>query len=268
MKRLALKLPLAIGEQIYARASLDAVKHEYDEILVSLNWEQLNLRAPGYRGFAEGFASRLFSEPPYRFDPSANPPYTTFEDLHKRGIRVRLPWFPDILPAPETPIPKQPYVTLNTKVRFLGRPTLEAVTPRIFRELKVLADRYRILLLGERVLCRTGEYEHWGPEAIYSAHDHFSQGVPVSDRTFCSFDTEGFSLARLRRDCALMRNARCNLLLGIGGPLALALSVGKVLAFHHCTCFPYVNDLFALAQQGRAVVTTDLDNFITRLRAL
>lgn len=268
MKTLELTLPLALGEQIYARAALDGVKHKYDHIRVSLNWEQLPLRAPGYRSLVEPFAAALFMDDPYSFHPTETFPYQTFETLHKSGIRARLPWFPQLLCAGGVTRPDKPYLTINTKVRFLGRPTFDGIKKPVFRELKRLSEKYTILLLGERRLCRTGEYEQWGPEAIYSAYEDLVSEVPAQDRTFQAFGTNNFSLNRLRRDCALMRGAKLNILFGIGGPLAMALAVGHALAYHHCDCFPYINDLFAEAQGKNALVTTDVHAFLDRLRAL
>lgn len=263
-----LTLPLALGEQIYARAALDGVKREYDSIKVSLNWEQLHLRAPEYRGLVEPFAGMLFSDHPYSFHPGEYFPYRTFEVLHDAGIRARIPWFPEVLCAGGVTIPERPYLTINTKVRFLGRPTFEGLRKPIFRELSRLREKYDIILLGERKLCRTGEYELWGPEAIYSAYDDIVAEVDVEDRTFQAFGTANFNLDRIRRDCALMRHAHMNVLFGIGGPVALALAVGRVSALHHCDCFPYINDLFAEARGGRALVTTDVQAFLGRLRSL
>ena len=68
MTELSLALPLAVGELIYARASLDAVKRQYRTIRINLAWQWLGERDTGYTPFVESLARLLYSEPPYVFD--------------------------------------------------------------------------------------------------------------------------------------------------------------------------------------------------------
>lgn len=270
MASLGVSFPLAIGEQIYARAALDAVKQNYGEIRVGLNWQGLDMRPPGYRPFAVAFGQMLWSDGPYCFDEhAADLPYTPYEKLYVQGYQPQLPWFPEVLCDPGAPLPEKPYVTLSTKVRFWGRSHFEEIRGRFFSELRAVADRYRIALLGERDVPRVGETACWGPETIYSIYpDIMQEQLPVADHTFAAFAGDDFRLDRLRRDCTIMHHAIYNINLGVGGSVALGLAVGKVVALHGCGAFPHINALFAQANNERVLVTGDPNAYYDRLQAL
>lgn len=262
-------LPLALGEQLYARATLDTQRDRLARVRVTLNWQQLEMRDHGYRDFGSQFAQLLFTSPPYEFVADGRFPYKTYCDLYQEGMPPQLPYFSELLCIPDAPIPDTPYLTLNTKVRFWGRPAFDFIREPFFSVLRQLSGRYPILLLGERKLARIGEYTHWGPDAIYSIYeDVIAEQIPVLDRTFGAYDTAGFGLSRLRRDCSLMHHAVLNINFGIGGNTSLAIATGNTLALHCCSGFECITSVLALARTDQAFVTGNWREFIERLEAI
>jgi len=231
------KLNLGIGSLILMKAQLDEVRDKL-KLYVSPNWELINKYRNGsedYKNFIREFFKILFP-PPYII--------TEDQDYHERdywlfthfdNIPFIIPkWkiFTKIFCNPKMHIDiDEKFIVITTKVRLFKQSNYNKIKPIIQDVIKELSNKYKIVVMGEKVVEMNAEYlQLQKKDQIFSIYNDIIECVPknrIIDTTYDGLGITSPILSRLKEDCTIMKNAVRTICIGTGGNFILALSCGS-----------------------------------------
>lgn len=268
-------LNIGIGDFIYNKVFLEAVKHKYNSILIAPSIDALPFwhnNDPKRRDFNNALGHLLFSEPPFQFIP--NPPYRfpfyPNDRIARELNNIPLPTNFDCL-CVGTPLNlSEPYVVLTTKTRQFPKTEFESIKDELASVLQQLATKYRLIILGERKIEPSREYTaECNKDQIFSLYSYFQSILPperVLDLTIPALGITAPNLTQLQQDCLIMRQSRATITFGIGGNLWLALAVShQTVAFRTDT--EPTTDLMHNGFPGLAI-TKQFSQFVNILNSL
>jgi len=226
--RLAVTINAGIGDIIHSHAMLEAEKDRFTEIAVAVDDDTLRkVRNESHSGFAERLVRFLFDSPPYVVVPQSSSGCTP-QQLAQAGLAVAVPDLRTRLPIQGVGLPPEPFVAISTKVRSWRRAKYEQIRLEFLDKLTALAKRCTLVVIGERVLSLTPEYEGHGEGFAYSIYDDLMT-VPCVDATFPEYGNAPAQWEQFRMDCTVMRNASRVITLGTGGNVSMAMACGRCL---------------------------------------
>lgn len=159
------------------------------------------------------------------------------------------------------------YICLNTKIRDLNINVLNTILPSLKYTLNYLAEKYTLILMGEKEVEQTLEYK-CHPNTIYSLYPYVKD-IKCIDATVDKLGNTESNIEKLKEDASLMRHAICTINIGAGGNLSISSSVGKSINFMMNTIFDKQNFLdFKDKVYKNCIVHTDFNNFIHELNKL
>lgn len=259
-------IPIGIGDLLYVKAMLDAVKHQHDEINIRFCREIIdsyNLD-PEYNLFLDDLGNLLFSDHPYKINDITNTrPLSGLVDLcQENNIKPVKPQLKDLLcNGPGLNLDKD-YIVVATKSRYLPRTHFDQLAPSLWTTLNSLSQKYTIVVLGERIVEMNKGYEEFLNE-IYSTYEDIKNNVNVLDMTIPALGITSPKLNRLQQDCQIMKEAKFVVTLGVGGSFCMATSVANVIGYR-CDNDPIANAVFD-RDYSDAIVTKDWNRFISIL---
>lgn len=268
MTTYAARIPIGIGNLIYHRAQMDAVRDRFDCIEVGFRWEFLHCRTEGHRPFVLDLARVLFLDSPYVIAPhsqaKATNNYGIWQEDH---ILPQKPWLPHLLCAGESLALDRPYLLLMTKVRDLHRKQYEEMRPRFYQALRTLSDRYDLVLTGEREVEYNEEYAVHGADNVYSIYQDMKDELPLVDLTVPRLGLTVPNLSKLRQDCTYMRDAHRCITIGLSGLFCVITAVGETLGWR-TDPNPVFNYLYNQGPVAHANVLRNADEFLHLLSEL
>ena len=225
--QLAVTVNAGIGDLIHCHAMLEAEKHRYEQIDVSLNERGLvSARSPAHVPFARSLMSLLFCAPPYHIMRPEDEGLTP-QQLCQHGFHPMSPDLRRVLPLAGAAPP--PFVAVSTKVRGWPRHEYEAMRESFLGLLEDISLRLPLVLVGERVLTMVPDYAWNHSDRVYSIYDDLSQLTCV-DNTFPEFGEAPAQWDQFRSDCTTMYHAERVITLGSGGNVSMAMACGRCLA--------------------------------------
>lgn len=227
MQQLAVTINAGIGDIIHCHAMLEAEKHRYGQIAVSLNERGLaEARNTSHIPFARRLMSLLFCAPPYRIMQPEDEGLTP-QQLCRHGFHPVAPDLRRVLPlAGETP---PPFVAVSTKVRGWHWHEYEAIRETFLGLLEDISLRLPLVLVGERVVSMTPDYVRSHSGRVFSIYDDLSRLTCV-DQTFPEFGDAPAEWDQFRADCTTLYHAERVITLGSGGNVSMAMACGRCLA--------------------------------------
>lgn len=269
MNILKINIPIGIGDILYAKGMLDAVKHNYNEIHIKFHREIINSykMSQDYNVFLDELGRLLFSEPPYILtDEPGIPFYGIMELCHDKGISPIKPNLKHILCYGEPLQLDSEYIVIATKARYMPKKHIDPLAMSMWQMVSKLAQKYHIVIVGERELQMNIGYQEIGKDHVYSFYNSIMENVPNDRIIDCSIPVFGKncpSLTKLKQDCLIMSQSKFTMTLGVGGGLSIASCVSKVIGYRRDSD-SIADHVFSHESQD-AIITKDWNRFLMAL---
>lgn len=268
MKYFSASIPIGIGDLIYIKAMFEPIKHEFSEINLKFHRELISRfqRDETYNIFIDEFGELLFGMDPYKLDGGDFPYCSLSEMVSAHGIIPHKPELSHLLCNGASLNLGVPYIVINTKIRSMPDSHLEEKIRDFWNLLNKLSDKYKIVILGEKVIEMNKEYEIYTDKHIYSLYEHIYNNIPkerLIDLTVPALGITAPNLQHIQQDCLIMNQAEFVINFGIGGGFCLATAVANTVGYR------YDDDLVADRVFDRiypnATVTKDWSVFMDKL---
>lgn len=270
MSELAVTIPIGIGDIIYVKAMLDAVKHRYDTIKIKFHREIVRSYNfdPNYNSFLDDIGALFFSESPYVLtDEPGIPFYGVVSICTDNQITPLKPSFKNLL-CKGSPLQLDgEYIVMVTKSRDLPKEDLDARVMEMWQVLQEVSKKYKVVILGEREVQMHQGYVDMGPNNVYSIYSSIIDHIPndrLLDLSLPALGINSPSLTQIRQDCLTMSGAKFVLTLGIGGGFCLATAVGNTIGYRWDN--DPIADVVFSKQYEDAMVTKEWSKFISTLK--
>lgn len=270
MSILELAVPIGLGDLIYIKAMLDSVKFRYSQIRIMFHRGLIaDFRGnnPEYHTLLDDIGKLFFSEPPYILTTSGGIFRGPMRISTDESMPLQKPELGHLL-CKGTPLNLDgEYIVLTTKVRYLSKAKLNAISKELWSTINSLYNKYKIVILGERVVEMNSEYIHHTSEHIYSIYDDIINNVPASkllDLTIPALGITTSNLQQIQQDCLIMKNAKFVMTLGVGGNFSMATAVANTIGYRADQ-----HDIFEVIynrEYSNAIVTKDFARFISALK--
>jgi len=216
-----------IGDIVHSHAMLEAERARYGKIRLALDHAGLHgARNASHSEFADQLARHVFSDPAYEIVPQQHRGATP-QMLQQAGLAMATPDMRAVLPLKDAPKPP-PFVAVTTKVRGWRLDNYLAIRGQFLSALSQIAKRLPLVLVGERVLTETREYEAHGRGFAYSLYKDLRK-LPCIDTTFQEYGNVPAQWDQFRVDCTTMHHAERVIVLGTGGNCSMAMACGRPL---------------------------------------
>lgn len=233
MKIFNLKTTCGIGDCIVIRSQLLPLINSGTKISISPNEFIINKYRPldkiQYMTFIYDFMKSLYPE--HNCNVTKEQSYAHFSSLNLFGMGYP----PKILNLQSILCPferniNEKYITISTKVRCLDKNKFNIHCKNIFNQIN--NSSYKVVILGEKYLINSIEYKIHGANKIYSIYNEIISSInknKIIDMTINEIELP--DITAIKKDCSIMKYAEKNMIFGIGGNLALAMSVGNTECF-------------------------------------
>jgi hypothetical protein len=265
MKTFKATIHIGLGDIIYTRGQFDPVKHLYDRIEISFNKMLYGLHDDNYPIFLNDLGKLLFSEHPYVLT-DADHPHLNPVDMAKEAKPCK-PDLKNILCKGNSLNLGSEYIVLTTKLRYFRRNIFNSLSNELFNTIKELSNKYKIVVLGEKIIEMNNEYKFWGNNEIYSIYDDIIKNIPADklvDLTIPALGITSPKLSQVQQDCLIMKEAKLVISLGVGGNFCMATAVANTVGYRTD------NDPIANAAFDReypdAIITKNWTYFIETLK--
>lgn len=268
-------IPTSLGEIINIKYHLDLVKSQYDQIFIGFHtqlWDaSLHTEAPDWAykrqlwvKFLSDIGKLFFSEPPYVVRPTSN----TFSGdtatlMAKLGIQPHKIEMAHLL-CKGTPLNVgEEYIVVTTKVRQILRRPFLPQSIKLWEVLSKLSKKYKIVILGERVVEMRKEYGPYNG-GVFGIYDELIANLPadrVLDLTVPALGETVSDLSQIQQDCLIMNQAKFVVTLGVGGNFCMSTSVARMAIGYRTDNLDFANKVYS-REYPNAIVTKDWAYFI------
>lgn len=272
MKKVSTSICLGLGDNIVARIIFDGAKHEYDMIRISHDKSIIRSHKNGdvaYLKFLQDIGNLLFTERPYYFDNGSHPQIHTLNTVKS----VYVPYQPNLqhlLCRGTTLNLGEEYIVMTTKIRGLSRKKFLPLSVQLWKTLRKLSNKYKIVILGEREVEKNIEYINL-PDKIYGIYDQIISNLPedrIVDLTIPALGIAAPNLVKIQQDALIMQQAKFTITLGLGGNVWLAVASGQVIGCRDIDDNDVACDIIFNPQFASAKITKVWSEFIKRLEEM
>jgi hypothetical protein len=256
-----------IGDIIMAKTQIEPLKHKFDRIELSFSQHWLNMHDQNYANFLKDLWKLLFTDPVYALTEQ-NYPLLSPLDFHNQGFTLQEPSGLENLLCNGAPLNlDKEYIVLTTKIRYLSRTKLNSISNELWNTINSLSGKYKIVILGERIVEMSPEYVHHTSEQIFSMYVDIICNIPSDKLIDLSVPALGITspdLKQFQQDCLIMKNAKCVITLGVGGNFCMATAVANTVGYRQDG-----HDIFEIIYNrggGKAAITKDFSKFISTLK--
>ena len=273
-------IPTSLGEIINIKYHLDLVKHEYKNIRLGFDrglWAaNLHVESPDWPAkqalwdkYLYDIGQLFFSEFPYTLDPHPRNFGGCADSVVARiGISPQKPELAHLL-CKGTPLNlDQEYIVITTKVRQLPQAKFAPLSIQLWRVLKQLTNKYKLVILGERKVEMRKEYAIYAKKKeIFGIYDNIMVNIPndrILDLTVPALGETVSDLAQVQQDCLIMNQAKFVITIGIGGNFCMATSVAKMAIGYRQDTLQFTDRIFT-KEYPNAIITKNWIRFIEAL---
>lgn len=271
-KSINMDINVGIGDHIFLRVFMDGIKDQYDRIAITHSrpgmtfWHNDNMDR---WNFNLQLGSLIFREPPYILVPNARFPFypnaRIVQEINKVPVKPNL----DILCVGKS-LDLDKYVVVTTKVREFPKDTFDAVKEKLTVALQKLAAHRTIVILGEREVEKTREYEaECNRNQVFGLYDYYISALPadkIVDLTVPALGITTSPFSHFQQDCLILKEAEAAITLGIGGNLWMSVGVAKQTIGLRADN-EWTTDLMQSNYPG-LYLTKDIEQFSTYLEGL
>lgn len=271
-------IPTSLGEIMNIKYHLDLVKDQYDEIKLSFHrelwegclhteasdWEQ---KRTLWNKYLNDIGQLFFSEPPYIVEEKSNH-YGGYIDLILNKINV-LPHKTELaylLCKGVTLNLDSEYIVITTKVRHVDKKILLPMINELWSVLQNLSKKYKIVILGERIVEMRKEY-NMDPNGIYGIYEDIISNLPkdrIVDLTVPALGETVSDFSQIQQDCLIMKEAKFVITIGVGGNFCMATSVADMTIGFRADSLAYTDKIF-YKEYPNAIITKNWAHFINTL---
>lgn len=274
MKKLEISIPIGLGDAIYTKAQLDAVKEQFSEINISFHKDLISKyknNSPEYSEFLDQLGQLLFSDASYIYHSNSNFPLRSVAQISSElNIYPQKPNLQSFFCKGNDLKLDRHYLVLSTKVRFLDRKIWNKVKEKFFEILNSKSSKYYFVLLGEKEVEMNTEYQIFGTDGIYSLYSDFISYLPTSsiiDKTIPALGITSPNIEQIQQDALIMSQASKVITVGIGGGFCLATAVGDVIGLRTDDDM-VANYLYNHENYSNAFVTKNFNSYISKILEL
>jgi hypothetical protein len=272
-------IPTSLGEIINIKYHLDLIKNQYDQIKLSFHtklWEGgLHMEAPDWPHKKQLWDKLLadlgklfFSEPPYILELDS-PVYggDCGVLVQKLGLTPQKAEMAHFLCKGAPLNLGEEYIVITTKLRQLEKYLFLPLSVELWKVLRELSKKYKIVVLGERVVEMRKEYDNI-KSSVFGIYEQIIANLPadrIVDLTVPALGETVSDITQIQQDCLIMNEAKFCITLGIGGNTCMAQSVAKmVIGFRTDTAI--FADIIYSKEYPNAIVTKNWLHFIKTLK--
>jgi len=281
MKIIESNIPTALGDLIIIKSHLDAVKHEYDQIRLTFHTELFNIYLhtdhPSWPEnkikwfkFLDDIKQLFFSEPPFIMNDGEYPFRQTTQFLSDFGLRPTKVNLANLLCSGQSLNLDKEYIVLTTKVRYLDRNLFDSMSPQFFELINQLSKKYKIVLLGERVVEANIDYMNWTNRQIYGIYPEIIANIQnkdaIVDLTLPALGETSPNLAQIQQDCLIMKEAKFVVTIGIGGNFCMSTSVSNMAIGIRSDNLELCDAVYLNKEYPDAIITKDLGHFFKTMK--
>lgn len=269
-------IPTSLGEIINIKYHLDTIKNQYQEIKLGFHtqlWDGcLHTEAPDWGAkkqlwdkYLNDLGKLFFSESPYVLIPH---PTVYGGDI---GILVQRLQMQPLKPSMSQFLCKgtslqldEEYIVITTKIRHLPKSIFYPRAGELWRVLNQLSKKYKIVILGERVVEMRKEYDSIAHE-VFGLYEQIISNIPaerIVDLTVPALGETVSDLKQIQQDCLIMNEAKFVITLGVGGNFCMATSTAKMAIGFRADRLNFTDRIFLNREYPDAIITKDWAYFI------
>lgn len=271
-------IPLALGDLINLKAYFDDVKNQYEIISLTFHkelyvsgvnsgkpdWPQKKLLWDKY---LFDIGNLFFSEHPYRLNQGDYGFRDTMSLIRDFRLRPRKPELGHLLCKGQSLNLGEEYIVITTKIRELSKGIFFPLSIQLWTILRQLSKRYKIVVLGERVVEMRREYGVY-PNAVFGIYEQVISNLPsdrIVDLTVPALGETVTDLTKIQQDCLIMKEAKFVITLGIGGNFVMATAVSNMVVGFRGDNHSLADQVFT-QEYPNAIITKDWNHFINVLK--
>jgi hypothetical protein len=271
MKRIGMDINVGIGDHLFLRVFMDGIKNQFDQIAITHSrpgmqfWHNDNQKR---WEFNLHLGRLLFSNPPYVLIPNARfsfyPNERIVKELNSKPVKPNI----DCLCVGES-LKINKYLVFTTKIRHITKSDFENIKPKLTPTLKKLSQHYQMVILGEREVERTREYDaECNKNQVYGIYDYLKETITENlvDLSIPALGITCSEMKQLQQDCLIMREAFAVITFGIGGNFWISTCAANQTIGFRTDNEPTTD----LMHQGfpNLKLTKNIDQFISFLESL
>jgi len=267
-KKVALEIAAGIGDSLVVRIFFDAVKHEYDQIIISHSKSIVNQWRngdPNYFRFLYDWGTLLFSENPFVYSDHAR-----YIDVAKTlmglGTKPKTPNLHHLLCKGNSLNLGEEYIVLTTKIRCFNKKLFYPLSIKLWGTLKKLSQKYKIVILGEKLVEMRKEYNSIS-DSVFGLYEQIISNIPnnrILDLTVPALGETVSDLVAIRQDCLIMKEAEFVITLGVGGNFCMATSVANMTIGFRADNLEFTDAIYN-KDYHNAIITKNWNYFIQSL---
>lgn len=279
----AIKTCVGLGDIIYIKQLLDDTKHFYNTIKIVPDKDTISSSKNNftdYFKFLYNMFDDLFSELPYEITYSHE--FTASRISHFQYINFLKNTF-NITVTPKipnlekyfcknTPHLKNNNILITTKIRGIPKFEYENIKFNFYELLNKISKKYNLILIGEKTIGTTPEYETLETNSIFSIYDDLVKYLKnYQDETVPTIMDDTPKYSKFIDDCNKMHNSKRVITLGFGGNAAIAMSVSSIINyFGNSTTESHCIDYFKSMSKSNFTkfLTNDIQQFYYKLEEL
>jgi hypothetical protein len=277
MPTISSNIPTSLGDIITIKAHLDAVKHNYQQINLTFHtalWPgALHTESPQWghnkilwNKYLNDIGQLFFSQPPYKVNVGQFPFRITEHLIRDFNLP---PVKPDLghLLCKGTPLSlDKEYIVITTKVRDIIKRNFLPQSIQLWEMLKKLSHKYKIVILGERIVEMRKEYDPL-KDRIFGIYEQIITNIAsenILDLTVPALGETVSDLSKIQQDCLIMKNAKFVITLGNGGNFCLSSAVSNMTVSYRIDSL-WLTDRIFNKEYSNIITTKDWKYFIKTL---
>jgi len=229
-----------IGDNIMSKSYADLAKNKYDQIYFThhapIVQKQKN-NSPEYWKFLNELGELFFSEPPYIYNQGQfqfKSAEGLIDDLNIIPQKPELSVYKPLLCKGNSLNLEEEYIVITTKLRYFDKSIFYKLSSQLWGTLKELSKKYKIVVLGERVVEMCQDYLDHGANQIYGIYEQIIANLPndrILDLTVPALGITSPTLSQIQQDCLIMSEAKFVITLGIGGNFCMAMATSNMIGY-------------------------------------
>jgi hypothetical protein len=269
-------LPTSLGEIINMKFYFDQVKHNYDQIKISFHtqlWnEGLHTNAPDWEykkqlwnKYLFDIGKLFFSEPPYVIESkSARFGGDTTSLVNLLNLKPQKIEMAHLLCKGSPLNLGEEYIVITTKLRQVEKNIFYPHSIELWKTIRKLSSKYKIVILGERTVEMRKEYSSI-QSSVFGIYEQLIANLPkerIVDLTVPALGETVSDLKQIQQDCLIMNEAKFVITLGIGGNSCMAHAVANMSIGFRADNSTFADAVFHNKEYPNAIVTKDWSKFI------